>query len=81
MRMKMLRMVQPPTVPPIIAPRLGLAGSVEGVSVGVADAEGVTRTVVVRTRSAGTELLPQARFAEAVKPLLVQPCWVMLVLG
>ena len=77
---KILRMVHPPIVPPTMAPRLGFAGSVEGVSVGVGVLDGVTRTVVVRYNSAGTELTPHDLAADAVKPLFVHPCCVMLVL-
>lgn len=46
--------VQPPIVPPTMAPRLGFEEAGDGVRVGVAD--GVASTVIVRYNSGGIEL-------------------------
>ena len=78
----MLITVQPPIVPPMIAPRLGFEGPETGVSIG--ESEGVARTVTVAVRYScgGMELssCPGDLIAVLVKASFAQPCWVMMVL-
>jgi hypothetical protein len=71
--------VHPPTVPPTITPRLGLDEAGERIRVGVLDA--LATTVTVRYNSGVIELanMPQLRIAVLVKPLVAQPCCVMVV--
>jgi hypothetical protein len=79
---KTLIIVQPPIVPPMMAPRLGLKGSDTGVRIGVSEGVARTVTVAVRYSSFGTELAncPGNRIAVLVKASFAQPCWVMVVL-